>query len=46
MPVIKFGTRLFAEATKTIATSPMQATRGQANDNYQAIASTFDSWQA
>jgi hypothetical protein len=37
IPVIEFGTRLFAEATKTIATSPMQATRGQANDNYQTI---------
>ena len=42
IPVIKFGTRLFAEPTKTIATSPMQATRGQANDNYQTIASTFE----
>jgi hypothetical protein len=28
IPVIKFGTRLFAEATKTIATSPMRATHG------------------
>jgi hypothetical protein len=33
IPVIEFDTRLFAEATRTMATGTMQTTRGQATDN-------------
>ena len=37
LPAVEFGPRLLGQVAKTMATRPMPATRGQANDNYQTI---------